>query len=180
MDASAGRLEDVDLMHDSVATWIREQVSSQNIASANVLEIASYATDGGPVRHTFTGPYIGVDLRPGPNVDQVADANDLPFEDCTFEVVVCTEMLEHDRAPWRSISEMFRVLRPSGTLLLTARGFDHRGAYPVHLEPVDYWRFSTSAIEVLLADAGFADVKVVADPQCPGVFAVANRPTETV
>jgi SAM-dependent methyltransferase len=43
----------------------------------------------------------------------------LPFEDSSFELVLCAETLEHVRDVQFLLSELRRVLRPSGTLALT-------------------------------------------------------------
>jgi SAM-dependent methyltransferase len=43
----------------------------------------------------------------------------LPFDDAAFDVLVSTEVLEHLRAPFLVLSEMVRVLRPGGLLVLT-------------------------------------------------------------
>ncbi|MDX5347282.1 MAG: methyltransferase domain-containing protein [Hymenobacteraceae bacterium] len=45
------------------------------------------------------------------------DAQKLPFEDDTFDVVTCQTVLIHVRNPDKAIEEMKRVLRPGGTLL---------------------------------------------------------------
>jgi len=46
------------------------------------------------------------------------DAQDLPFADCSFDTVVCTYALCSVRDDARAISEMHRVLRPGGRLIL--------------------------------------------------------------
>lgn len=54
-----------------------------------------------------------------------ADAQALPFADATFDVVVCTLALNaipDDRA---AIAEMYRALRPGGTLLLLGHVASH-------------------------------------------------------
>lgn len=47
------------------------------------------------------------------------DAESIPFADNTFDVVICTEVIEHLLDPQKTISEFYRVLKPNGTLLLS-------------------------------------------------------------
>lgn len=149
-------------MHGSVMAW----VSAQSIGlGGRTLEVGSYDVNGS-VRGLFPGEYVGVDMRPGPGVDIVATADALPFPDASFDVVVSTEMLEHDPSPWRSLAEMGRVLRPGGHLLLTTRG----NGFGEHLEPSDYWRFMPASRPLLLALAGCEPLVMDLDPEVPGVF----------
>jgi ubiquinone/menaquinone biosynthesis C-methylase UbiE len=46
------------------------------------------------------------------------DAHELPFEDATFDTVVCTYSLCNIPDPLRAVAEMKRVLRPRGKLIL--------------------------------------------------------------
>lgn len=162
-------------MHGSVMTYVGQQVQALGVAEHPTLEVGSYDVNGS-VRQFFTGPFVGVDMRPGPGVDHVAVASKLPFDDGEFGVVISTEMLEHDTRPWKSVAEMARVLRPGGILILTARGYDHRGCFPVHDYPGDYWRFSIGAFRELLDDAGLLPLDVIDDPEAPGVLSVARLP----
>lgn len=140
-----------------------------------VLEVGSYDVNGS-VRPLFAGPsYVGVDMRAGPGVDRVVNANSLPFPDATFDVVISTEMLEHDTRPWRSVAEMARVLRDGGTLILTARGYDERGCYEIHDSPGDYWRFTVKGFAEMVADAGLTVLDARKDPTDPGVFLTARK-----
>jgi len=70
---------------------------------------------------------VGIDLNPR-NLElvrrrlphQVAvegDIEDMPFEDESFNTVVCTEVLEHVPYPEKALSEIGRVLRPGGVLI---------------------------------------------------------------
>lgn len=161
-------------MHESVRAFVAEQVAEKHLADLSVLEVGSYNVNG-TVRDLFTGRYAGVDMRDGPGVDTVARSDALPFPASEFDVVVSTEMLEHDQRPWLSVAEMARVLRPGGHLLLTCRGYDGRGCFPVHDYPDDHWRFTVSSVRLLLTDAGLV-ADVIEDPQAPGVFAAATKP----
>jgi 2-polyprenyl-6-hydroxyphenyl methylase/3-demethylubiquinone-9 3-methyltransferase len=49
----------------------------------------------------------------------VGSVTDLPFLDRTFEIVICTEVIEHTPDPRRAVAELARVLAPGGTLVLT-------------------------------------------------------------
>jgi len=49
----------------------------------------------------------------------VADVCQLAVRDQSFDVVICSEMLEHTDAPERAIKELARVLRADGLLVLT-------------------------------------------------------------
>jgi SAM-dependent methyltransferase len=46
------------------------------------------------------------------------------FQDEEFDLIVCNAMLEHDPFFWRSISEMKRVLKKGGILIIGVPGFD--------------------------------------------------------
>ena len=94
------------------------------------------------------------------------DGEPLPLDDASVDVVWAGEVIEHvaDVAPW--LSEVRRVLRPRGTLLLTT---PHHGPltllrlalsprrFALHFEPrSDHLRFfSPRTLRALLDDLGF-------------------------
>lgn len=85
-----------------------------------------------------TAPVTGVDLSPAmlavarARADELGravelhegDAAHLPFDDASFDTVVCTLSLCSIPDPGRAVDEMHRVLVPGGTLLL----LDHVGS----------------------------------------------------
>jgi SAM-dependent methyltransferase len=87
--------------------------------------------------------------------DVVADLNELPLEDGSFDFVLCTEVLEHVADPARVLGELHRVLRPGGGLLLSVPFVGE-----LHEDPDDHLRFTRYGLEGLLARAGFAAVEV--------------------
>ncbi len=95
----------------------------------------------------------------------------LPLEDTSFDLVWAGETIEHvaDTAQW--LSELRRVLRSGGLLLISTP--DHgplsrlwiglsRAAFQAHFDPrADHLRFYTRQLLAdLLADFGFVDVAV--------------------
>lgn len=55
------------------------------------------------------------------------DLRALPFDDASFDLVVCFEALEHVTDPDRVLDELRRVLRPNGVLAVSS---PNRGVYP--------------------------------------------------
>lgn len=167
-------------MHASVMAWVRQKVRDHDLASRSVLEVGSLNVNGS-VRELFDGDYLGIDQCDGPGVDKVADACSLPKSWANrYEVVVSTEMLEHEARPWLAVSEMARVLKKNGYLLLTCRGYDLRGCFPVHEFPDDCYRFSAGALRILAEDAGLTDIAVEADPGEVGWCVLARKPGGSV
>lgn len=98
------------------------------------------------------GPYaaffpnrVALDIQRGMGVQIIGDAQAIGLADAVFDVVLCTEVLEHLPEPQSAVDEMFRVLRPGGTLLLTTRFL-----FPIHDAPRDYFRFTKYGLRHLL------------------------------
>lgn len=141
-----------------------EFIKSLNL-TGKTLDVGSLHVNG-DVRSLFQD-YTGLDMRPGRNVDVVADAHALPFEAWSFDNVVCLEMLEHDSDPFRSMTEIRRVLKIGGTIALTVPGI----GFPKHDYPSDYWRFTADGARVLLSMFDKVEVKEDRDH----IFAVAKK-----
>ena len=159
--------------------WLQRVVDDHELEKEAVLEVGSLIVNGSP-RPLFAGEYVGVDMRDGPGVDKVADAERLPWSDDLWPVVVCAEMLEHALRPWRIVAEMARVCRPDGFVLASARGFDSWGCWRHHGFPDDHYRWSAESFRVLFTDAGLQVFSIDADPMGPGWLVVARKPTRDV
>jgi SAM-dependent methyltransferase len=61
--------------------------------------------------------------RPGRWVVSQADVTKLPFADASFDIVVCSEVLEHVEESRTAVSELVRVLKPGGDLVVTVPRF---------------------------------------------------------
>jgi len=105
--------------------------------------------------------YVGVDIGPGPAADVVASADALPFDDQSFNCVLCTQP-----DPGAAVAEMWRVLRPGGLLLLSTHGVSF-----VDRALPDLWRWTQHGLRLLLAEFG-AWTRVTVAP-AGGVFCAA-------
>ncbi len=90
---------------------------------------------------------VSVDIDPKSGADIICDAHELPVESESFSMILCTEMLEHMYNPKKAVDEMYRVLKPGGTLLLTTRF-----VYGLHDIPHDYFRFTKYGLRELFKE----------------------------
>ncbi|HEY7937625.1 MAG TPA: class I SAM-dependent methyltransferase [Candidatus Limnocylindrales bacterium] len=149
-------------------------LTAGEIEGKDVLEVGSLDFNGSIRPHVESlkpARYVGVDMMPGQRVDIVMDAAALVerFGPASFDVVLTTEMMEHVRDWPTVISNLKRVLRPGGLLLVTTRsiGFQYHGY------PYDFWRYEPEDMRVIFTDL---DIEVLErDPDSPGVFLLARQ-----
>ena len=105
--------------------------------------------------------YVGLDIEVsgrGPelkNQDLTYDGYNIPFPDNHFDGVLSTQVLEHVNNDVRIISEIFRVLKPNGKVIITVPF-----CYPEHEKPYDYRRFTTFGIKQSFESIGFEDLQI--------------------
>jgi SAM-dependent methyltransferase len=113
------------------------------------------------------------------------NANDMRdlFDSDWFDLVLCCSTLEHDKRFWRSVSEMRRVLRPGGLLVISVPGYikdpeTDRGrstlTYRVHYS-YDYYRFSEQAVRQVFFE-GMERVRVRPFHTPPRIFGHGYKP----
>ena len=74
-------------------------------------------------------------------IDFVSDILDIPVPDNSYDVILCTEVIEHIPNPILAIKEFSRILKPSGTLLITAplQSGLHQEPYHFYGGYTKYW-----------------------------------------
>lgn len=83
---------------------------------------------------------IGLDLRPAPGVDALADlSRPLPLSDSCADVVFAVHILEHLTDFMALVDEVHRVLRPAGMLHVISPWWGHVNAVadPTHVRLLD-------------------------------------------
>ena len=164
-------------MHISVEKFVARVLPPEDIKGKFVIEAGALDVNGS-VRKMIesAGPssYIATDMREDISVDVVCMAEYLPslFGYDFADIVICLEMLEHAEH-WKSaLAGILRVLRTSGSLVLTTRS----PGFPIHAYPEDYWRFSVSAMAEIMGSAGLLPEAIEHDLSQPGVFVKAVKP----
>lgn len=155
---------DVDhlaLIRASVRNFMQASASTWGDKPGLLLDIA-------PQDHEGARPYFAVsvkvetlDIDPAAGATYCADlckTND-KIPACHFDIVVCTEVLEHVLNPFAAISEIRRVLKPGG-LLLASSPFNFR----IHGPLPDCWRFTEHGWRALLTEFEKVEVATTEDP----------------
>ena len=94
-------------------------------APATILDVGCYYGDVS--RYLISAGYVvsSMDLIPYDGTEKLPDfhivnaASDWPFLDSQFDIVVCTEVIEHVDAPTRLLKEAARVLKPGGEFVIS-------------------------------------------------------------
>lgn len=88
-----------------------------------VLDVGSLDVNGTNREHFRDCVYFGLDLAPGKNVDYVSPCHEFRvFPDNYFDVIISTDMLEHDQHWHKSMCHMVDLLHPGGLWVWTAAG----------------------------------------------------------
>jgi SAM-dependent methyltransferase len=166
-------------VHISCLIFVVTRLSKDDVAGKRVLEIGSYDINGSArkcIEFWQPAEYIGVDIEEGPGVDLVCDAAKLVdiFPEESFDVVFSTELLEHVPNPKAVISNMKRLCKRNGTILITTRS---RGFF-FHPFPYDFWRFELSDMQTIFSDCEIIDLEE--DFSDPGVFVKVEKPSDFV
>jgi SAM-dependent methyltransferase len=164
-------------MHPSVLEFLKRALPGDVIPGKSILEVGSQNVNGSPrdvLPWKTASRYVGVDGGPGTDVDIVCDASDLVkrFGENAFDIVISTEMLEHAKEWQVAVTQMKRVLKPEGTLIITTRS----PGFPYHAYPNDYWRFTKEDFRKIFSDMKPMDVCDDYSPTTPGVFLFAVKP----
>lgn len=125
-------------MHAAALAWVTTNIGDP----ATVLEFGSLNINGSARECAPNAQWFGIDLCAGPGVDAIAHA--ATYQHPTpVACVVCCEMLEHDPAALRAVTNAWTNLAPGGTLIVTAACDDrapHSAVDGGPIRPDEYYR----------------------------------------
>jgi SAM-dependent methyltransferase len=96
----------------------------------------------------YVADYVGVDVA-NPAADLEGTVEAIPVADASFDLVLCTQTLEHAAAPTRAVRELRRVVAPGGRVLASTHGVQ-----VYHPNPDDLWRWTHAGLERLFGENG--------------------------
>jgi SAM-dependent methyltransferase len=140
-----------------LAAWLRERAEAleREYGRYRVLDVGSGIKPYYPFFERHVEAFVGVDL--GRDADLQGTVESLPVDDATYDVVLCTQVLEHAADPAAAVTELRRVLVPGGRVLLSTHGVQ-----VYHPAPEDLWRWTHTGLERLFrenADWSSVDVR---------------------
>ena len=139
--------------------FIKEALNSTSIAIGSRSKIL----DMGCGKHSYSihyqdkvGLLVNTDIYKACNdLSCFCDLRHAPFSDCTFDIVLMCEVIEHISNPSTAISEAYRTLKAGGYLILT-----WPLVYNLHDMPFDFNRFTEFYAQKLLSDNNFVLQKI--------------------
>jgi SAM-dependent methyltransferase len=141
---------------DSVSSWGYDGGIAQWIdgrPDALFLDVGAGLT--GEYRHNV----VYAEIATLPTVDVLCFGDQLPFDEGTFDGIVCQAVLEHCPDPWAVAAEMLRVLRPGGQMVVLWPFLE-----PIHGYPNHYFNATPEGAKLTFERLGCA---VVATPTHP-------------
>jgi SAM-dependent methyltransferase len=139
------------LVRSNIARWLREEAERARAreGTCRVLDVGCGRKPYLPFFDGVATEYIGVDVVENPAAELVGAVESLPVADGSFDLVICTQVLEHCDDPVQAVRELRRVTAPGGRVLASTHGVQ-----VYHPSPHDYWRWTHEGLRRLFAENG--------------------------
>jgi SAM-dependent methyltransferase len=133
------------VVRHALAAWLRAQASDlERLDGVRVLDVGCGVKPYFPFFAAAASAYIGVDVVENPAAELLGPVEALPVADASFDVVLCTQVLEHCDDPAQAVRELRRVTAAGGRVLASTHGVQ-----VYHPSPVDYWRWTHEGLRRL-------------------------------
>ena len=107
-------------MRAPLAAWLEEQARTGS--GYRVLDVGCGPKPYYPFFAERASEYVGVDVVENPAAELRGAVEALPVEDASFDLVLCTQVLEHCDDPAQAVRELRRVTAPGGRVLASTHG----------------------------------------------------------
>jgi SAM-dependent methyltransferase len=133
-----------------LARWLRDEaeLARGREPKPRLLDVGCGIKPYEPFFAGVVAEYVGVDVA-NPAAELEGTVEEIPVPDESFELVLCTQTLEHAEDPARAVRELRRVVAPGGRVLASTHGVQ-----VYHPNPDDYWRWTHAGLERLFRENG--------------------------
>ena len=102
---------------------------------------------------------LNADIFPFGCVDLLVDPGPLPIRSFSVDLVLSIAVLEHVKDPDEMVSEIYRLLKPSGTAFCFVPFMQ-----PIHSAPGDFRRWTPEGLQELFSSFNVVDISVASGP----------------
>ena len=144
-----------DLIRKNVSDFILNLSNLYDSEDFIILDVAPEKHLGAK-EHFKLATIKTLDIDPNSDADYIVDlcnTNTEIIPNDTFDLIICSEVLEHTNNPFHAVNELRRILKPKG-LVCVSTPFNFR----IHGPLPDNWRFTIHGLKVLFSN--FEDVKI--------------------
>ncbi|KKB46610.1 hypothetical protein HMPREF1212_04106 [Parabacteroides sp. HGS0025] len=112
------------------------------------------------LKNDIPAMYIGSDVVQSSDnkVDIICDATNIPASSSSYDIVICTQVIEHIFDHIKVFKEANRLLKPGGFFIVSSNF-----VWEMHEVPYDYYRFTRYGFRALLEKSGFDIVEEIAN-----------------
>ena len=148
-------IDNLKLIRENVRNLIKDCALNFDRSDYSVLDIAPQDHKGAS-EFFHSASIKTLDLNPDSGADIIADLcedNSSFLAEEQFDLIICTEVLEHTLNPFAAVNEIYRLLKKGGTAAIsTPFNFRIHGPLP------DCWRFTEHGIRELFKN--FSSVNI--------------------
>ena len=151
-------VEHLRIIRENVAHFLQTVGKQYGVGPARLLDIAPQIHEGA---RPFFPPSVTVetfDINPASGANWIGDicAHNVLLPDGAFDLIVCTEVLEHVLQPFAAVNELRRLLKAGGLAFVTVP-FNFR----IHGPLPDCWRFTEHGLRALFKDWGIVELEAI-------------------
>ena len=142
-------------IRSSIQNLHKKYAKNYDTKNIKILDVAPEVWEG--AKKYFKNALVEtLDIDPESNAEYVADLGDCSIVPSKrFDIIFCTEVLEHTNEPQNCARSLKRILKDDGTIVVTTP-FNLR----IHNPLPDNWRFTEHGLRLLFTNAGFSRIQI--------------------
>ena len=176
-DEIASRYPETEIVYNSIQGMLRKEFVLKYLGSmkGSLLEVG--CNTGDYLKSYDRGPVTGIDIscaiidKAKKNVPWgnflVGDGSKLPFEECAFRNILCSEVLEHVLNPEEFVKDFYRIQEYEGILLITTPNyigadrptwveFDIYKKYGLNIGKIFHTAYNPLELTKMVEDVGYS------------------------